>query len=55
MTAVALLLQKHCHYTIGDGLDQTQDSVGSPSRKTLVDNSSTECEPSDDTFYIMQL
>ena len=34
--------------TIGHGLDQTQNSVGLPSEEMLVDNGSTECEPSDD-------
>ena len=40
---------------IGHGLDQTQDSVGLPSEEMLVDNGSTECEPSDDISCIMQL
>ena len=39
--------------TNGQGLDQTQDSTGSPFE--VVDNGSIECEPSDETSHITNL
>ena len=41
--------------TNGQGLDQTQDSTGSPFEEEVVDNGCIECEPSDDTSDITNL